>query len=130
MATSIVYGNAFPDTRDDNAHIRQYVKGGEVWTGYDTDDIAHYCDRLCARNDLAGWEPTDDADVWIRREGGASDHVATADIGSADYGDDPYVECATCGEVLYRNDDAYEATYGERLADVLARNATHTDENN
>lgn len=131
MKESILYGSAFLDDRpltgDEN--IRVYTWHGHQYIGRDTSDISHTCSHDCtlALLNLDGYQivhehawqgywtavavKTLSPDEWAT--------INTADVQVLDTGDDPYVECANCGDVLVHNDQEYLAQYGRSLGEAL-----------
>lgn len=124
---TIIYGTAMrvaDGERDDRVRVYVHESGATYW-GDETHELEHVCSQLCADAALNVHGPREDGDYELCADSrssflalatdGDETKAATADVTSADYGDDPYVLCASCGAELYRDDAAYEAAYGTSI---------------
>lgn len=113
-AHTLIYGTAFRDDdySDPRGGVRVYRAGGAQFLGYDSSDMEHVCSDACLRKRraqiLAAGEGFREDDYRGGNElfhalvGPEFDNrdVTTIDVSGFDPGDDPYVVCAVCGDVM------------------------------
>lgn len=115
-AVSLVYGTAFEvssgDPILDHPNVRPYlITDGPSYVGHDTTEILHACSEECAQVLIASTTP----EHMSKTENGSYVNQATRetiDVMDFDRGDDPYVTCAQCSVVIYRDDAEYRRQYG------------------
>lgn len=125
---SIVFGSAFEVPAGDRSRdVRVYRAGSRVFIGHDSHDITHVCDEACAETvirEAGNYVPCEnDTSAFVSFEetkytdGKGTGNYPTADVGSFEPGDDPYILCGACGETLLRDDDKYEAMFGHKIGE-------------
>lgn len=122
MAYTITFGSAMPVDEYLRGNVRMYVaEDGRMFVGHDTTDMLHACNMECVVEVLMEceerWEGIDMHTYVAPDEPDNRGYVPTADISSADYGDDTYVLCAACDAELHRDDERHEAEYGHRIGE-------------
>lgn len=122
METTVIFGRAFLDNHHIKTHeqVRVYEVGDNTYIGSESTDMEHFCSGQCAITRLNKLNYCRiSGNQYFHLHVGWPERIDTADLQDLDTGDDPYVECAACGEVLVRDDVKYETTYGMKLSTVL-----------
>lgn len=105
---------------DIGSGVRIYLADGRAFMGTETTDLVHVCGPACAQTvieEMGGFVQCDDpaTQEYVCTEADVNGEFATADVSSFDAGDDTYVLCGACKEVLHADGPAHFAAYGTLL---------------
>lgn len=118
---TIVIGTAMEVNADhpDAAYVRIYRADGRAFMGTETHTLSHACDSACAQSiveEMGGFVScTDSTTALVCTEANVNGEYATVDVQSFDAGDDTYVLCDACKEVLHADGPAHLAMFGTLL---------------